>query len=202
MRHLPFAQSESRSFFLAVSSRFPPTGATLPCKPVGGKRANTPDPQELLPRPPLVSASGISFFWCSDLPGYLGLRGFCCGYFGCWRLFLFLRSGGQRDAVVFVNRLALVVVFGMPLAVRAGDGLRRFIGFKPQVARLVLFGFGFLPEAGVAEHQIVVRLQIFGVDGQRFVEFGNGICVAFFKEEHAAKFVVYDAVARELPTDG
>ena len=102
---------------------------------------------------------------------------------------------------MFVNRLALVVVFGMQLAVRAGDGLCRFIGFKPQVARLVLFGFAFLPQARVAKHQIVVRLQIFGIDGQRFFEFGNGVGVAFFKEEHAAKFVVDDAVARELLND-
>ena len=47
-----------------------------------------------------------------------------------------------------------------------------------------------------------MRLQIFGIDGQRFFEFGDRIGVALFEEEHAAKLVVDDAVARILLEDG
>src|SRR5689334_13768249 len=111
---------------------------------------------------------------------------------------LFWRRRGQGDAVVLVNGLAFVVVFGMRLTIGTGNGLRRLIGFEAQVARLVLFGFFVVAEAVVAEHQIVMRLQILGVDGQCFFELGDGIGVALFKKEHAAQFVVNNTVAREL----
>jgi hypothetical protein len=41
---------------------------------------------------------------------------------------------------MLVNRLALVVVFGIELAVRAGDGLGCFVRFEAQVADLVFLG--------------------------------------------------------------
>ena len=46
----------------------------------------------------------------------------------------------QRDGNMFVNRLALVVVFRMSLAVRSGDRLRRFIRLESQIALFVLVG--------------------------------------------------------------
>src|SRR5215472_11083040 len=54
---------------------------------------------------------------------------------------LFLWSCAEGHTVMLVNGLALVVVFGMSLAVRAGDGLRRLICFKAQITCLVLLGF-------------------------------------------------------------
>src|SRR5271170_908710 len=65
---------------------------------------------------------------------------------------------------VLVNRLPLVVVFGMQLAIGPGDGLRRLIGFEAQIALLVLFRELFVAQTIVGKHQIVVRLQVFGID--------------------------------------
>jgi len=73
-----------------------------------------------------------------------------------------VRAGARATPDVFVNRLPLVVVLGMSLAVRPGDGLRRFIGLEPQIARLVFVGFGVIAAAVVAQHEVVVRLQILG----------------------------------------
>src|SRR5438105_6879491 len=107
-------------------------------------------------------------------------------------------SGSKCDAEVFVNRLALVVVRRMRLPVRTGDSLRGFIGLESQVARFVLFCFLVVAEAVVAEHQIVMRLQIFGINGESFFEFGDSVGVPLFEEKDAAEFIVDDAVAREL----
>ena len=94
-----------------------------------------------------------------------------------------------------MNRLALVVVRRMHLPIRTGDSLRGFIGLEPQVARFVLFCFLVVAEAVVAEHQIVMRLQIFGIDGESFFEFGDSVGVPLFEEKDAAEFIVDDAVA-------
>ena len=67
---------------------------------------------------------------------------------------------------MLMHRLPLVIVLRMKLAVRSGDGLRRLIRFKPQIPRLVLPGKLVVPHAAVAQHQVVMRLQVFRVDGQ------------------------------------
>src|SRR5713226_1324041 len=104
----------------------------------------------------------------------------------------------QRDTDVLVNRLTLVVVLGMPLAVRPGDRLRSFIRLESKVAQLMLLGFLVLAEAVVTKHQIIVRLQILGIDGQSSFKFSYCVCVAFLQEENAAELVVNYAVARKL----
>ena len=101
-----------------------------------------------------------------------------------------------------MDGLALQVVVGMGLAVGSGEGLRRFIGLEAEIALLVIIGAGFVAEAGVAEHQVVVGLQIFGIDRKRLLEFLDGIGVAFLQKEDAAKFVVDHAVARILSEYG
>ena len=67
---------------------------------------------------------------------------------------------------VLVHLLSLVVVFGMELTIGAGYGLGCLVGFKSQVTGLVLFGQLLLTQAVEAEHQVVVRLQVFRIDGQ------------------------------------
>jgi len=62
----------------------------------------------------------------------------------------------------------------------------------------VLVGFGVVAESVVAEHQIVVRLQVFGIDGESLFEFLDRVGVAFLKKEDTAKLVAHDAVAWEL----
>src|SRR5271156_1160611 len=65
---------------------------------------------------------------------------------------------------MFVNRLPLVIVLGIELSVRTGDGLRSFVGFETQVAHLVFVSLLLVPKAPVAQHQVVMRLQVFRID--------------------------------------
>jgi len=54
----------------------------------------------------------------------------------------------------------------------------------------VFVGAGFVAEAGVAEHEVVIGLEIFGIDGECFA--GNsvdGVGVALLEEKDAAEFV-------------
>src|SRR5258708_15898778 len=76
----------------------------------------------------------------------------------------------------------------MSLAVWAGDGLGRFVGLEPQISRLVFVGFGVVAETVVTEHQVVMRLQILGIDGKCLFKFLNRIGVALLKEQNAAEF--------------
>ena len=59
-------------------------------------------------------------------------------------------------------------------------------------------GIFVLAEAPVAEHQVVVRLQIFGVDGERIFENPDCVGVATLEEHDAADLIDYYAVARVL----
>src|SRR6266403_4068388 len=90
----------------------------------------------------------------------------------------------------------------MGLAIGAGQGLGRFVGFETEIAFLVFVGAGFVAEAGVAEHQVVIGLEIFGVDGECLLEFFRGVGVTFLQEEDAAEFVVDDAITGELGENG
>src|SRR5579883_2757295 len=99
---------------------------------------------------------------------------------------------------MLMDGLALEIVVGMRLAIGAGDRLRSFIGFEAQIALLVSAGAGIVAEAGIAEHQIVIGLEILGIDGKRLLKFFHGISVALLEEEDATEFVVDDAVARIL----
>jgi len=65
---------------------------------------------------------------------------------------------------MFVDGLPFIIVFGIELTVRTGDGLRSFVGFETQVAHLVLVGLLLISKSVVAEHKIVVRLQVFRID--------------------------------------
>ena len=106
--------------------------------------------------------------------------------------------GLERYGDVFVDGLALVVVFRVGLAVGTGQGLGGFVGFETEVTILVFVGVGFVAEAGVAEHQVVVGLEIFGIDGEGLLEFFHGVGIALLQEKDAAEFVVDYAIAGEL----
>ena len=72
----------------------------------------------------------------------------------------------QRRRNMLVNQLAFVVVLGMQPPIRPGDRLRRLIGLEAQVELLVLRGLGGVAHPLVTEHQVVVGLQVFGIDRQ------------------------------------
>ena len=73
-----------------------------------------------------------------------------------------------------------------------------FVGFEAEVALLEFGGGVGLVEACVAEHQVVVGFEIFGIDGEGGLEFGDGVYVATLEEEDAAEVVVHNAIARVL----
>src|SRR5258708_32004162 len=79
---------------------------------------------------------------------------------------LFGLRGCESDANVLVNRLALVVVFGMRLAVGTRDCLRRFIRFVAQIGGPVFVGFCGGVVTVVAKHPSVVCVPIFRGDGK------------------------------------
>src|SRR5579872_767230 len=72
----------------------------------------------------------------------------------------------KRRGLMFVNRLALVVILGMKLTIRAGKRLRRLICLESQVEFLFVVRLLRLAQTLVAEHEIVMRLQVLGIDGQ------------------------------------
>jgi len=86
----------------------------------------------------------------------------------------------------------------MSLAVRPGDCLRRFIGLEAQISRFVFVRFGVVAEAVVTQHQVVMCLQVFGIDRKCLFEFLYRIGVAPLQKQNAAKFVAHNTVAREL----
>ena len=59
----------------------------------------------------------------------------------------------------------------------------------------MLVGARLVAKAGVAEHQIVIRLQVFGIDGQSLLKCLHSVGIAFLQEIDAAKFVDDHAVA-------
>ena len=69
------------------------------------------------------------------------------------------------DAFVIVNRLPLVVVFGLLPAPPLGDRLRRFVRLKAAEELLLARGRGLVAQAAVAEHHRVVHLHVFGIHG-------------------------------------
>ena len=66
---------------------------------------------------------------------------------------------------MLVNCLPLIVVFGMELPVRAGERLRGFIGLKAQVEFLFPISILFPPQTLIAQHEVVMCLKIFRIDG-------------------------------------
>ena len=104
----------------------------------------------------------------------------------------------ERDRHVFVNGLPLIVVFGIELPVRPGDGLRSLVSFEPQIPYLVLVRLLLVAQAFITEHQVVMRLQILGINRERGIEFLDGIAVLPSKKENPAQFVAHYPVARIL----
>src|SRR5439155_20660222 len=84
--------------------------------------------------------------------------------------------------------------FGMRELVRAGDGLRGFVGFEAQVKFLLPRGPGVVPQATIAKHQIVVRLQVLGVHLERVLVLLEGFAVTALEEKHSAYLVANHSV--------
>jgi len=74
---------------------------------------------------------------------------------------------------MLMNLLPLIVVIRMKLSVRPRNRLRRFISLEALVQSLLVRSAFGIAQSLVAEHQVVVSLQVFGVDLQRVLERGE-----------------------------
>ena len=91
-----------------------------------------------------------------------------------------------------------VAVFGMELTIGPGDGLRRFVRLEPFVERALSRRARRVSEPLIAEHQIVVGLQVFRIDGQHTVERDDRFLVLALQEQHATELIQDDAITRIL----
>ncbi|OYW07587.1 MAG: hypothetical protein B7X34_10615, partial [Acidobacteriia bacterium 12-62-4] len=83
---------------------------------------------------------------------------------------------------MFVDHLALVVVFGALLTMLLRDGLGRFVSLETAEELLFAICFGRVAQAAVGKHQRVVSLYIFGVNGEHLFEGGNGLGILPLQE--------------------
>src|SRR5258708_1532998 len=99
---------------------------------------------------------------------------------------------------MLMDRLALVVVFGMGLTIWASNSLRGFVRLEAQITSLMVLGLLLVSQAAIAEHQVVMCLQVFRVNREYGVQRLHRICVFPLKEHDAAVVVQRHAVTRVL----
>ncbi len=90
---------------------------------------------------------------------------------------------------MFVDCLTLVVVFRIQLSIRSGDGLRGFVGLETQVAYLVLMRPLVIAQSLVAEHQVVVRLQVLGINGHNRPQHAHRVHILALQEQDPPQVV-------------
>src|SRR5579862_3786046 len=79
---------------------------------------------------------------------------------------------------VIVNRLSLIVILGTQLSGASCQLLGSFIRFETAEQCLLALSLVGLPQPPVAEHQVVMRLKILGIHGQRLFQRTDGFLVA------------------------
>ena len=76
---------------------------------------------------------------------------------------------------MLVNCLPLIVIVVILEEVDAGNGLSAFICLEAQIECLLAFGLLLIAQSTPAKHQVVVGLQILGIDLQHSMENLNGL---------------------------
>ena len=99
---------------------------------------------------------------------------------------------------MFVDLLPLVVVFGRFEPIRSGDGLRGLVRLEPRVQDLFTRGERRVAGSLVAEHQVVMRLEIFRVDAQDLLKRHNRSVEPPLQELNPADLTEHDPVAGVL----
>ena len=102
---------------------------------------------------------------------------------------------------MLVNLLALVIVLGIELAVRPGDGLGSLIRLETQIADLVFVRLLLIAQAVVTEHQVIVRLQVFRIDRQHRLQDLYRVGIFALQKQDAAKIIQRHAISRILSED-
>src|ERR1044071_176490 len=101
-------------------------------------------------------------------------------------------------SIVIVNRLPLIVVLGSGQTRLLRQRLRRFVRFESAEELLFPVGLRALSQPTIAKHQVIVRLKVLGIDGERLLKGVDGLRVAPLEEENAPHLVGRDTVARIL----
>src|SRR5579864_272745 len=99
---------------------------------------------------------------------------------------------------MLVNRLPLIIVFGMKLAIWPGNCLRSFVSFETQIPYLVLVRLLLVAEPVIAKHQVVLRLQVFGINFKHGIQGLHGIAVFSLQEQDAPIIIQSNSVSRIL----
>src|SRR5882762_107303 len=97
---------------------------------------------------------------------------------------------------MLVDRLTFVVVVGMELAIRSGDRLRGFVSLESQVQRTLALRELGPARSLITEHQVVMRLQILGIDLEDAGELRDRLGEFALQEQHASELIADDAIAR------
>src|SRR5437867_7257024 len=109
-----------------------------------------------------------------------------------------MRTDALRPRDVLVYRLPLVVIFRMADSVWPRNRLRGLIRFEAQIPLLMFFRAILLSKPVVAEHQVVMSLQVLRVNPQNVLEFTDGFVVFLLQEQNAPGVVADDAILRIL----
>ena len=96
---------------------------------------------------------------------------------------------------MFVNGLSFVIGSRIPLTILAGDDLGGFVGLEAQVQRLLPAGIVNVAQAPVGQHEVVVGLEVFRINGQHLLQFIHGVLVLLFQEVDPADLIQDDPVA-------
>ena len=102
---------------------------------------------------------------------------------------------------MLVDRLPLIVVFRIQLPVWPCDGLSGFIGFESQIPSLVFLSLLVIAQAVVAEHEVVVRLQILRINGEHLLECRDAVVIFSLQEKDSSEIIQRDAIPRILRYD-
>src|SRR5262249_44957453 len=100
----------------------------------------------------------------------------------------------ERNRVVLMDGLPLVIVFRMLFAIRTGNRLSSFVGFEAQVQGPLLLCILCLAQSLIAEHQVVMRLQVFRIDRHHFLELRNSLVILSLQEEKPAQIIQGDTI--------
>ncbi len=97
---------------------------------------------------------------------------------------------------MLVDRLALIVVGRVETAIFSGQKLRSFIRFEAQIESAMQVGLFIIPQTPIGQHEVVVGLEILGIDGKRFSELFDGKLVFTFQEVESTQLISDHTVAR------
>ena len=88
-----------------------------------------------------------------------------------------------------MNRLSLIVILGTQLSGASRQLLRSLIRLEALEERLFALRLVGLPQAPVAEHQVVMCLNVFGIHGQHLFQRTSGFFVAALEEQDASGLI-------------